>query len=306
MALPNFIIVGAAKSGTTSIYEYLVQHPQIFMPVCKEPHYFSRAPHPQIAKNDSEYENLFSPAGKETAIGEASVTYIQDPDAPNRIKELLGNVKILIFLRNPVIRAYSAWWHMVQLGFEIHSFEKALEIEKNRMQSEDFQKKSPMHHTFYFYRENGYYSVQIERYFSIFGRENVKIFIFEEMIQDLKKTCFEIFDFLNVETDFIPDFKIHNAAQSGRVAGLHKLLASPPTILKNAFDKFPLKMKIWIYRCLKNLYWFNTKESSRPPLDDYIKRSLTEGYKQDIQKLERLLGKDLSCWKEYKESHIMN
>ena len=280
------------------MYDYLAQHPQIFMPVCKEPHYFSRAPHPQIAKNDFEYKKLFSLAEKETAIGEASVTYLQDPKAPKRIKELLGNVKILIFLRNPTIRAYSAWWHMAQLGFESLPFEKALEQEAGRVQSEDFRKNSPMHHTFYFYRENGFYTKQIERYFSVFSRKNVRIFIFEEMIQDLKRTCFEIFDFLSVQKDFVPNFEIHNAAQSGRMAGLHKLLASPPSILKNVFDKFPMRMKMWVYQCLKSMYWLNTKKSSRPPLDENIKRLLTVGYASDIKKLEKILGRDLSLWKD--------
>jgi len=300
MALPNFLIVGAAKSGTTSMYEYLAQHPQIFMPVCKEPHYFSRAPHPQIAKNDLEYEKLFSQAGKAIAIGEASVTYLQDPEAPERIKRLLDDVKILIFLRNPIMRAYSAWWHMVQLGFEKLSFGQALEAEAGRMASEDFIQNSPMHPTFYFYRENGFYSKQVEHYFSIFKKVNIKIFIFEEMIHQLEKTCSEIFAFLGVDQDFTPSFEVHNAAQSGRATGLHKTLASPPALLKNTFDRLPMKIKMWAYQLLKSLYWLNTKKSERPSMNKDIRKSLVEEYEPDIRRLEKLIDHDLSIWKKEK------
>ena len=138
MTLPNFLIVGAAKSGTTSLFEYLAQHPEVYVAVCKELHYFSDAPYPKLANSDKEYENLFVGIINEKAIGESSVSYLSDTEAPYRINKLLKDVKIIILLRNPVDRAYAQWGHMYRLGYEKLTFSQGLSQEASRIKSESF------------------------------------------------------------------------------------------------------------------------------------------------------------------------
>jgi len=300
MVLPNFIIVGAAKAGTTSFFEYLAQHPDVYVPFCKEPHYFSDAPHPALVKNDKEYAELFSAGKDKKAVGEASVTYLADENAAFRIKELIPDVKIIIFLRNPVARAYSAWWQMYQLGYDNLGFAEALQAEAERERSHEFRASCPVHYTFYQYFTNGLYSSQVKRYLDLFGKDQVKIYIFEEAVRNLRETCRDLFSFLGIDPHFEVDFKIYNASQVARFEGLQKTLADPPVFLKKIYDAMPLAVKKSIYKLLKSFYWANTKTVKRPAMDAAFKQELLKRYLDDIQKLESVLNRDLRLW--YKDS----
>ncbi|RKY80403.1 hypothetical protein DRQ07_05510 [candidate division KSB1 bacterium] len=296
MALPNFLIVGAAKAGTTSFFEYLAQHPEVYVPFCKEPHYFSNAPHPKLAENDEEYEKLFDGVKNEKAIGEASVTYLADPEAPFKIKNLIPDVRIIIFLRNPVNRAYSAWWQMYQLGYDNLDFQGVLEAENQRDTSEKFRSECPVHYTFYQYFKNGLYFAQVKRYFELFGEDKVKVYIFEEAVKNPEHICRDIFKFIGVNPGFTPEFKVYNASQVARFKKVQKILANPPGFIKKGFDSLPIGLKQTIYKPLKSLYWLNTKKQSRPVLDKNLKEELMKRYLPDIKKLEGLIGRNLMIW----------
>lgn len=296
--LPNFLIVGAQKAGTTSVFKYLSQHPDIYSPFCKEPHYFSNAPFPNLAKNDEEYENLFQNASHEKAIGEASVSYLIDPQAPIKIKKLIPEVKIIILLREPVERSYSQWWHMYQLGHEKHTFEKALKIEQERINSKHFQKKVKVYSGFFSYFQSSMYYNYVNRYINTFGKENVRIYIFEEFIKNLPKLCNELFRFLNVDPEFIPDFKVYNKSRSPKLRSLQIFLTKPPPFLKIIFDSLPRMLKEKIFNALKMIYWKNMRETKRPTLNPLLRKSLHNKFITDIHKLEELVKKDLSAWYE--------
>ena len=296
MVLPNFLIVGAAKAGTTSFFEYLAQHPDVYVPFCKEPHYFSDAPHPALVKNDLEYAELFVEGKDKKAIGEASVTYLADEEAAFRIKKLLPDVKIIIFLRNPVARAYSAWWQMYQLGYDDLDFKEALKAEEKRESSHEFRYSCPVHYTFYRYFKNGLYSSQIKRYIDLFGRDRVKIYIFEEAVKNLKETCRDLFLFLGIDSDFEVDFKIYNASQVARFKVLQKTLADPLPFFKKIYDSMPLTVKKTVYKFLKLLYWTNTKTVKRPAMDTALRQELLKKYLSDIRELEKILNCNLGLW----------
>lgn len=122
MKLPTFLIVGAAKCGTTSLYEYLRQHPEVFMPRRKEPNFFAGPSHGNRT-TEAEYRALFADATSAKAVGEASVAYLYDPGSPRRIFEYLGpETRIVIMLRNPVDMVHALWGHMVRAGGEKLSF----------------------------------------------------------------------------------------------------------------------------------------------------------------------------------------
>jgi hypothetical protein len=296
VTLPNFLIVGAAKSGTTSLFHYLGQHPEVYVPPCKEPCYFSGG-QPNIVNSDDEYEMLFSGATTEKAIGEASATYLYDQEAPRRISNLLGDVKIIIILRNPVTRAYSAWGHnYYQVGYETLSFEDALLEEDARMASQRFREKCPFYYGEYYYFHRGLYYKQVKRYFDTFGRGRVQVHIFEEFVKDPAATCRVAFTFLGVDPDFEPIFKTYNASPAFRIGFVHRFLVTPPLILDKVYHSLPARLRFVAYRVGKSVYWLNQKYRPRPPLDREIKTQLLEKYREDITKLEELLGRDLFIW----------
>jgi Sulfotransferase domain len=296
VTLPNFLIVGAAKSGTSSLYEYLSQHPDVYLCPVKEPCYFSDG-NPHLVRTDLEYEALFDGRTSEKAVGEASASYLYDPEAPGKIKALLDGVKIIIILRNPVNRAYSQWSQIFyQLGYEKLSFENALEAEDDRISQGKFGETSPFYYGLYRYFHAGLYHDQVKRYFDTFDRERVQVHIFEEFIKDPIRTCKEIFTFIGVDPDFIPVTEKHNVAAAFRVGILHKFLLSPPAFLVQLYQAFPMKSKLFIYNVARSIFRMNLQEVSRPPMKKHIRDRLLEKYWKNIEQLEVLLGRDLSIW----------
>ncbi|WP_279401847.1 sulfotransferase [Piscibacillus salipiscarius] len=162
-------MIGAAKSGTTSLYEYLKQHPQIYFPERKEPHFFGNMkPGGEHVNNINEYLKMFEDAPDNTVIGEASTSYLYSSDAANKIKKFNNNAKIIVMLRNPVDRAYSMYRHQVRNGSENLSFEEGLKAEESRI-------LKGWKYGFHYFA-GGKYSWQIENYFDFFGDNNVKVF----------------------------------------------------------------------------------------------------------------------------------
>lgn len=293
MSLPTFLIVGAAKCGTTSLFEYLGQHPDVFVPHCKEPQYFSRAPYPALARNDEEYARLFAGRRGEKAVGEASVSYLCDEEAPGRIKALIPEAKIIILLRDPVERAYSLWWHMHHLGFEPLPFAEALKKEDERRHSPEFRNNAPHYHGFFYYCHSGMYCAQVKRYLDLFGPENVRVRIFEEAVRDLPALCREMFEFIAVDPSFEPELAARNPSHVARFRALQRLLTSPPAVVRKSYAKLPGKLQLAIHEMLRKLYWSNMKEHRRPPLDPALESELRARFADDVAGLEKLLGKDL-------------
>lgn len=291
MPLPTFIIIGAAKSGTTSVFDCLGQHPDVYVPPCKEPQYFSRAKYPDLARTDEEYAALFDGQTSEKAIGEASTSYLCDQQAPDRIKTLIPDVRLIALLRNPVKRAYALWWHMVQLGFEDLSFEDALAAERDRMESDDFRRTAGNYHGFYYYTHTGLYSRQVQAYFDLFGRDQVRIFIFEEVVKDMAGLCRELFEFIGVDPEFTPDLEARNPSHTAKFKSLQRFLTTPPPVFRKAFEALPGRLQRGCYNALKKIYWSNMKRAARPPLDPALESDLRTRFTEDIEQLEAILGK---------------
>ena len=187
MTLPNFLIIGAPKAGTTSLYYFLNQHPEIYMSPVKEPHFFSyenqifkyNGPSDQqrcdnmFVTNLSQYHSLFDQVRDEKAIGEASSMYLYSDTAPQKIAKYLPEVKLILMLRHPVDRAYSSYLHLVRDNRETLSFSEALESETNRLS----QGWMP----FWGYQKMSFYHDYIERYFQQFGRDRILIHIYDDL-----------------------------------------------------------------------------------------------------------------------------
>ena len=288
MTLPNFLIVGAAKCGTTTLFHCVKQHPDVGMLEAKDAYYFVHDR--KKVETLSEYEALFEGFADRKAVGEAPVRCLYDPDAPGKIKRDLPGVKIVIILRNPAEMAHSLWGHMVRNGEKL-SFRQGLKEEPKRIGDPAFRLRSNNWHGDYYYFDRGLYFRQVKRYMDMFGRENVQVHLFEDFRKDPAGTCSAIFRFIGVDPGFVPVMERRNTGRVFRHRGLHKLLTQPPAWLSRASSCLPARMTAGVR---DRLIDFNTQPV--PALDRGLKRELLERYRPDIVKLEGLIGRDLSVW----------
>lgn len=295
MSLPNFLIVGAAKAGTTSLYYYLQQHPQISFPVIKEPKYFSsknlRFPHNGIGddyvdkyaiKNLSDYDKLFHNVDNER-VGEASPDYLYYYESCTKeIKKLLGDIPIIIILRDPVKRAFSAYSYMVRDSRETLCFLDALAVEEKRLTNNyDF---------IWGYKRGGLYYNQVFTYLNTFSR--VKIIIFEDFVLDVTACLKEIFEFLGVEKNVnIKTELIHNSSGVPNNVFVKFLLSRDNEISQNMreFAKKYVK-RDWL-EVVSSKFLVKKKLSKDNEL------YLREYYADEVIRIEKLIGYNLDKWK---------
>lgn len=190
--LPNFLVIGAEKSATTWLYNKLKQHPEIFMPETKEILYFNKLDSNLNERNLfnkkklSWYKNFFSEVTDEIAVGEVSPMYICDPLAAKRIKKTIDNIKIIAILRNPIDRAYSHYWMAKSKGDTYLDFKEIVQKKERK------------------FIKRGLYYRQLVEYYQLFDKNKIKIVLFSEMLNNKEKELKNIYDFLEINTNFIP------------------------------------------------------------------------------------------------------
>ncbi len=248
MNKPNFFILGSAKSGTTSLYYYLKQHPSIFLSEIKEPTFFCE--NFQVIKNPITYFELFDNVTNEKCIGEASHTYMSDPKSPKILKTLFPNAKFILILRNPAERAYSLYNHMRRHGFEkVSSFRKALNIEDKRFSSAKFKDNNPQSFWNFMYFHSGLYGEQLERYFSLFNKKQFYILTLDELSKNFDNKIKEIFEFLDVDKTYKIEPIIYNKGYKKRF--FYKKIIKPlePDIKIELMKKYQEDQKLLFNLC---------------------------------------------------------
>lgn len=207
---PDFFICGAAKAATTSLWNYLVQHPAIYAAPEKEPSYFS-ALHP-LCPSPDQYARLYEHAPDDQLAGDASVAYLTSPDSAERIYRVVPDAKIIIMLRDPSKRAFSLYRHMVWHGFErAASFPEALQLEDERVDDLSFVRSNPEYYYNFLYFRSGLYSGQIRRYLQRFPREQIQFVLFDQFVQNTRACLRDVYEFLDVDTGFSPRLDVHNS-----------------------------------------------------------------------------------------------
>ncbi len=292
---PNFIIIGAMKAATTSLYSYLKQHPDVFMTDVKEHMFFNnfnnknnyiiKGRQKKKITTFKEYYQLFDNVKNETAIGEASPAYISDKNAPILIKDYLPNVKIIAILRQPVERAYSNYLHARRAGKEeINNFEKAFNEEGVRIKNN----WSPL----YYYKNNGFYFQQLNRYYNLFPKENICVILFEDLIKNPISTTKKIFHFLNVDTSFTPNTsnQLNVSGTPKGILGWVLMKSRYYNLLPNiAFHKyFPANIIKLLFKLV-----YQKPNKIHP---DLVSKLTNLYYKREILKLESLIDLVLKQW----------
>lgn len=296
MRNPDFFIVGAPKCGTTALYDYLKQHPEIFMPEAKEPHHFGKdllRPSPSFRDVDK-YLALFSTARDEKRLGEASTHYLYSRTAAAEIKHFNSAASIIIMLRNPVDMMYSLHSQCLYNGDEdITDFRAALDAGEDRKQGRRIPERAYLTHSLV-YKEMAKYCEQVERYLAAFGEEKVKVIIYDDFKRDTSRVYADACAFLDVDQRFDPVISVLNSNKRARSESLQTFIERPPpTALKIVKALSPHSLRIAVAANLRGL---NTDHKPRPPMPADLRRQLQEEFADEVTRLGSLLGRDLSRW----------
>ncbi|MEQ8872013.1 MAG: sulfotransferase domain-containing protein [Cytophagales bacterium] len=291
--LPNFLIVGAAKSGTTSLFDQLCRHPEVFKPYIKEPGYFIPQNQYSSINTWEEYKNIFKGADKFKARGEASVTYLFDEKSPELIKEKLGEeVRILIILRNPIDMSYSLWQHRKRDLKEELDFFEALKL-RDTKNPNAISVKSIEYDWDYLNRAK--YYKQVKRYMEKF--KHVKVLIFEDYIKKNDIQFKEVCEFLGINPKVSVELESKNTAYKPRFPFIQKALTYQLSIKEILKKILPHDFLVKLKSKVENLNKVET-ENQKLSMEDRI--NLAPLFKEDVESLSKLIGKELKVyWKEF-------
>jgi len=288
--VPNFLIVGAPKCGTTSVYQYLREHPEAFLPLRKEPNYFCARETIGIGTRDA-YLALFRNSTGKKAVGEASVNYLYEPDAPRRIRALLGpETKILIFLRDPVTMIYSLWGTYRREGLEPLDFASALDAVSARMSDPEFARICRGAQSQYDYFARASYSAHVARFLDAFGT-NVRVFMYEEFFQPGLPQFAELCRFLNIGDTHRPDGRNYNPAGRPRSRTLYRFMTDWTPWQDPLRALLPRRLRPYIRRVYRRMAVI---EAPMPRLPANLTIELRSRFAPDISRLEYLLGRSLA------------
>ena len=291
MTLPNFIVIGAAKAGTTALYWYLAEHPAVFMSPVKETNYFAYGVGPDgrllygdpehhafPVKTLGEYEQLFAAAAQASAVGEASPIYLECPQAAERIRARLPAVRLICALRHPVDRAYSDY--LMYVRSRGRRFDPAVEL------SPAAPWARPDSHWMRISR----YAESLERYLEAFPRTQLHVLLFDDLRRAPLDAVQDIYRFVGVDPGFVPDLETpHNVGGIPANRALEGVLTSR-TLRAAVQPWIPVRAINWVRRLrTRNL-------RAAPPLPAELKRQLTEPFRDDIARTSALIGRGLEHW----------
>lgn len=289
MTMPNFLIIGAMKAGTTALFDVLKQHPDVYTSQ-KEPHFFSyenesHVPTARVVTKLEDYKKLFGGVTDEIAIGEASPSYLIHPEAPERINHYVPDAKLIAVLRHPVERAFSQYWHYATAGEE----ECTDFVEAFKRDVAGFEKRQGFWWRAYHYQ--GLYSQHLERYLELFEREQMAIYFFDDFKSNPHEFVRNVFKFLGVDESFVPIHR-RGLAKTGKPKSqiLYDLLTKSNAIKDFISPVIPSKLR-------RNLrFYVHDKNVGKQSMKAEIYEELLPVFKDDILKLQDLVQRDLSTW----------
>ena len=282
--LPTFIVAGAAKSGTTAIWNYLRTHPEICVSWMKEPNFFiTSIPNARYQKGLAWYESLFRPTQSTKAIGDVSPSYMTCQESPQLIFQTLPKVQLLFIFRDPVERIYSQYRYALHRGLDLPSFEQFV------------GKRHP-------YLEqaihNSSYHLHIKRYLDVFPEEQVLIWLYEDWRNDPVAFMRSIYQSLGVSTDYIaPDLGVrYNRTQIARFPRMQRLLGLTGRKVMS------ITMHPWLFSFLREvrskLWQLNSVKNQPTSMSPALRQELVEEMAETISAIEKYLYRPLPAWRE--------
>lgn len=295
-------IIGAAKSGTTSVYEWLKAHPDVYMSPSKEPRYFAPdlyGGHPHDFRHgvdEQRYLDLFAGATTEKRLGEASPRYIYSTDAPRLIHDFQPEARIIALVRNPVEMIYSLHNQRVSEGIEdITDFEEALAAEDDRRQGRRAVPRM-VNPKMALYRDQGRFGEQLARWLEVFPRDQLHVILFDDLANEPAETYRSVLAFLDVDADFRPaSFAAQNLSWTPRSSRLRAVTQSPPAkwvayrALPRLFGERGSRRITRTFR-YSRLY---RKQRPRAPLSPALRQRLEDHFEDDVVRLGQIVGRDL-------------
>jgi len=324
--LPNAIVIGAPRSGTTSVYEYLGAHPDVYMSPVKEPDFFSYpsldAVHlreasatPSIEEDTrratalqgdlKRYMALFQDVGDATIRGEASAIYLGHPTAAQHIRRYVPDAKLIAILRDPSERMFSHFVHAKRIYAEsalsprrarddVRSVEKAFIEVVDRAHRDGFSREARTDPEVWL--RSGFYFQHLSRFRSLFPSEQLRVFLFEDLLSDTNALMADIYRFLEVDDSFtLPTTEAFNASVVPRNQRLFRLFTTQIPLMRYARSVSPTFVRAAAMRTRNRLL-----ARGKPPLDQEVRRKLVGVYRDDVLQLQDLLGRDLSGWLDEK------
>lgn len=295
--MPSFIIIGAVKGGTTSLYRYVGQHPDVFMSATKEPSFFAYEGHPLDFRGprDQEvgapsfavtsldrYQALFADGVGYRARGEASPVYLFHPDAPARMARHVPHARLIAILRDPAERAFSNYAMFLRDRRETLRFRAALEASAQRQRD---------HWTHgWQYLELGFYARQLARYHALFDPQQIKVLFYEDLKTRPLDVCREVFEFIGVDPGFLPDVGARHNVSFVKRRWLDRWLNRPSAVERGVRALVPGSLRRRVRATLEPHVTY------RPQLSAVDRRMLIDIYRDDILALQRLTGRDLTAW----------
>lgn len=306
---PNMFVVGVAKAGTTSLYHYMKQHPEIYLSPIKETHYFStdikvedfsslykthtfldlasyfsKKPYQELAlsfiRKEEHYKALFEDRTEEKIIGECSPSYLYSESALKNIQTYNPDAKIIVSLRNPITRSFSHYLMALRLGHTKDSFITAFEKDRNAP-NKGWGK------TELFY-DLSMYALQLKRLYALFPSEQIKIILFEELINKTTETMQECFDFLGVKPFQVVETEAHNTATVPKNKAFNHFIVKTG-LKKTAANLLGKRMK----RKAGSLIY---SKNNLMKISKEDKAFLKKLYAEDIRKTAEIIQMDLSGW----------
>lgn len=293
---PDFIIVGAPKAGTTSLYRYLSQHPKIFLPKIKEPMFFCGYEKPfqgpgsdwynsHIVNESDDYLALFEDAHEDMITGEASTDYLSCPQAATRIKAWNPNVKIIIILRNPIDRAYSEHMSLIRKMRETKSFLQAVELEGQRIKEG--------YNPYFWHVKRGLYYEAVKNYLEIFDPDNVLVLFYDKLNQSSEYTIKKIFSFLGIEAINVNTSERFNISGRPKSKLLQRFLLSDRKFFTSKLIKTFIRNDELRARIRRSIMVSNLERSKIGKQEFVYLRNI---FFEDINNLQDLLQVNLADW----------
>ena len=293
MTLPTFLIIGAAKAGTTSLHDYLRQHPDVFVPEQKELRFFAfegvepdpRDPvHRRVVRDFAHYQELFAETGTALAVGEASPAYLTSPAAARRIRDRLPEARLIASLRDPADRAWSHFLFAKQKGLEPPEATFEDVFLRDRIEVNGFVRSRP-------YLDCGFYARGLKPYFELFPRDRIKIVMFDDLRKDPVGVANEVYQFVGVGA-FAPRTTVTRAA-----SGVPRSSALQRTLGADAGWKRVVRR--WLPRSVRSTvrHTIAARNLKKPPLDPALRTRLVDLYRRDVEELEDLLDRSFAPWR---------